>query len=1136
MAIRVALRHTTRYRYDRPVILSPHVVRLRPAPHCRTPIEAYSLNISPSGSFINWQQDPFGNYLARLVFPEPSRELCVDVELIANLTTINPFDFFLEESAETYPFTYDADLQRDLYTYLQPCPTGPQFQALLARIRHDYLSSRRRVIDVLVDINQLLQQRLRYDIRMEPGVFSPEETLEQGHGSCRDFAWLLVNLLRSIGFGARFASGYSIQLRADQKPLEGPSGVSVDCTDLHAWAEAYLPGAGWVGLDATSGLFCGEGHIPLACTPEPTQAAPVTGSYAFTKTDENDKVHEQFDFTMHVERIEDRPRPTKSYTDEQWSAILASGQRVDRALRDSDVRLTMGGEPTFVSIDDMEGAEWNTLALGDTKEKLADEMIRRLRLQFASGGVLHHGQGKWYPGEPLPRWAYSCYFRLDGEAIWQKDQWISDGTSAGVGPEQALKFVEELSLRLAVDASHILPAFEDTFYYLWRERRLPTNVDPFESHLENELERTRLRRIFMQGLKQVVGYALPLRAKDAPGGKWVWESGRWFLRDERMYLLPGDSPMGYRLPLDSLPWAEAGDIEPFIEIDPYAPRPALPAYRILMQSNPYQDTSKPAADSDLRQSNPMPTTGRPTDSGEPTFPERPPARGTSVRRLGREALCVEPRQGVLHVFMPPVEALEPYLHLVTQIEQTAELLKIPVRIEGYPPPSDPRIQRIQVTPDPGVLEVNIHPANSWDQLVSNTTILYEQARQIRLGTDKFMVDGRHTGTGGGNHLVLGGATVQDSPFLRRPDLLRSLIAFFNNHPALSYLFSGQFVGPTSQAPRIDEARQDSLYELEIAFQTLDTNAGQSPPWLVDRLFRNLLIDVTGNTHRTEFCIDKLFSPDTIQGRQGLLELRGFEMPPDARMSLAQQLLVRALMARFWQRPYRRPLQRWGTAIHDRFGLPYFVWEDIADVVAELGEDNYGLEVEWFRPHWEFRFSRFGSVSKSGLEVEIRQAIEPWHVLGEEPGAGSTARYVDSSVERIQVLVNGLVDSRHVLLVNGNSVPLHPTGRSGEFVAGVRYKAWKPPSSLHPTLDVDAPLVFDIFDTWAQRAMGGCTYHVAHPGGLAYATYPKNGLEAESRRASRFQPFGHTPGKQMPVHTTRSLELPYTLDLRLCESK
>ncbi len=996
MAIRVALRHKTHYRYDRPVNLSPHLVRLRPAPHCRTPIEAYSINITPPGAFLNWQQDPFGNYLARLVFPEPSTEFGVDVELVANLTTINPFDFFLEEEGEHYPFEYDAALKRDLYSYLQACSTGPLFHELRERIKRDYLITSRRTVDVLVDINQLLQSSLRYDIRMEPGVFAPEELLERGHGSCRDFAWLLANLLRSLGLAARFVSGYSIQLSADQKPLDGPAGVSEDCTDLHAWAEVYLPGAGWVGMDATSGLMCGEGHIPLACTPEPTQAAPVTGSYNFSKIQEDDEIHEDFAFIMKVDRIEDRPRPTKSYTDKQWLAIQECGQKVERILVGNNVRLTMGGEPTFVSVDDQEGDEWNTKALGTAKERLADELLRRLKLQFTNGGFLHHGQGKWYPGEPLPRWAYSCYFRLDGERIWQNDASISDGRDIGADPELASRFIDALTTRLALTSANPLPAFEDTLYYLWRERRLPTNVDPFDSKLEDELERKRLRQVFTQGLKHIVGYALPLRSVHYSDGSWHWETGRWFLRDERLYLLPGDSAMGYRLPLDSLPWRDAASIDPLSELDPFAVRPALPAFRLLMQPNPF--SAEPAATPHFPGKGPASTKVREgtSTSDEQSAHARAEGQQGLARDVVRSALCVEPRRGVLHIFMPPIERLEPYLHLVAQIEQTAAQLNVPVRIEGYGPPSDPRIQRIQVTPDPGVLEVNIHPAHSWDQLVTTTTTLYEQARLTRLGTDKFLVDGRHTGTGGGNHIVLGGATPADSPFIRRPDLLRSFVAFFNNHPALSYLFSGLFVGPTSQAPRIDEARQDSLYELEIAFRALDAHPGTCPPWLVDRLFRNLLIDLTGNTHRTEFCIDKLYSPDSIQGRQGLLEMRAFEMPPDARMSLAQQLLVRALLANFWQRPYRRNLQRWSTAIHDRSSLPHFVWQDIEDVVAELSEGGFDIDVEWFRPHWEFRFPRFGSINTRGIELEIRQAIEAWHVLGEEGSPGGTARYVDSS--------------------------------------------------------------------------------------------------------------------------------------------
>jgi len=1106
MAIRVALRHHTRYLYDRTVTLSPQVVRLRPAAHCRTEIEAFSLAVEPDPHFTNWQQDPFGNYLARLVFPEEVKEFTVTVDLVANLVTINPFDFFLEPHAERYPFEYDLAQRNDLQIFLKPAETGPAFVNLIQFVRDSYAKAERRMVDVLVDINTHLQRTIRYDIRMEPGVFSPEETLERGHGSCRDFAWLLVNILRTLGIAARFVSGYSIQLTADQKPLEGPAGVTLDCTDLHAWAEAYLPGAGWIGLDATSGLLCGEGHIPLACTAEPSAAAPISGGFEFEPRHDDDKVACDFSFTMEVARIEDRPRPTKSYADSQWNEILACGDIVDRSLKANDVRLTLGGEPTFVAVDDMDADEWNTLALGPTKAKFADELIRRLRERFAPQGLLVHGQGKWYPGEPLPRWAYSLYFRKDGKPVWADATLLSDGRDVGHDAATAERFISRLIEMLEVPRDCALPAYEDTFYYLWRERQLPVNVDPFESKIDDEIERVRLRRVFTQGLASTVGFALPLRAVTRHGGTYSWEAGRWHLRDERLYLIPGDSPMGYRLPLESLPWSTTDEREQVAVPDPFEQFRAL---------SPHAGASVPKHQSQV---------ASPDNAA--------PARGGSAGDIIRSALCVEPRGGILHVFLPPLEQLNAYLDLVAKLETVARELALPIRIEGYPPPYHPMLERLSVTPDPGVIEVNIHPSATWTECVRRTVGLYEDARLTRLGTDKFLLDGRHTGTGGGNHVVLGGPTAPDSPILRRPDVLVSLLAFFNNHPALSYIFSGLFVGPTSQAPRIDEARNDSLYELDIARRTLEMSGANPPPWLVDRVLRHLLVDLTGNTHRAEFCIDKLYSPDSPTGRLGLLELRSFEMPPDARMSCAQQLLIRAMVAHFWERPYQQRLVRWGTTLHDRFALPHFLWEDLTDALLEISTLGISIKPEWFLPHWEFRFPRLGQVvTAGGVRVELRQALEPWHVLGEEQAQGGTARYVDSSVERIQLLVDGLTDSRHILAIAGRGVPLTSTGRSGQFVVGVRYKAWKPPSSLHPTLGVNAPLIVDVYDSWNQRAIGGCTYHVAHPGGLAHAKLPTNGLEAESRRMARFLPFGHMSGQYAVQFATPSREYPLTMDLR-----
>jgi uncharacterized protein (DUF2126 family)/transglutaminase-like putative cysteine protease len=1122
MAIHIALSHSTRYRYDRRVALSPHLIRLRPAPHCRTPVLSYALQITPADHFLNWQQDPHGNYLARVVFPTTATELTIDVDLVAEMSVYNPFDFFLEPAAEQAPFEYEPWLRKDLAPYLEVAPPGPGLARFLATLDR----RPRRTIDFLVELNQRLAHEIRYIIRLEPGVQSAEDTLSFRSGSCRDSGWLLVQILRHLGLAARFVSGYLIQLTADVKSLDGPSGAAADFTDLHAWAEVYLPGAGWVGLDPTSGLLAGEGHLPVAATPDPFSAAPVTGAV--------DECEVAFEHHMAVRRIYESPRVTKPYTDEQWTAIDTLGHQLDTEIATADIRLTMGGEPTFVSIDNMDGAEWNVAALGPEKRARAGELVRRLKQRFAPGALLHFGQGKWYPGESLPRWALGCWWRRDGVPIWADPGLIADDAADyRYGADEAHLFITTLARLLGVDPGFATPAYEDAWYYLWKERRLPTNVDPLASELKDPEERARLARVFEQGLDTVVGYALPLR----PGRSARWESGRWFLRAEHMFLIPGDSPIGYRLPLDSLPWVAPAQYPYLYEVDPFAVREPLPAgdARLQMPGVVTDAAMAVAGATGERRAIGLPGLAGAGRGGEglggdaPGLSAWPPAVGVSDPGVVRTALCVEPRQGRLHVFMPPLRETADYLDLVAAVERTAAALVMPVVVEGTPPPHDPRLNHISVTPDPGVIEVNLHPAERWGELVDHTTTLYEEARQSRLGTQKFMLDGRHTGTGGGNHIVIGGPTPADSPLLRRPDLLRSLVAYWSNHPSLSYLFSGLFIGPTSQHPRVDEARNDSLHELEIALTQLPTGEG-APPWLTDRVLRNVLIDVTGNTHRAEFCIDKLYTPDGTPGRRGLLELRAFEMPPHAQMSLTQQLLLRALVAAFWRSPYEQPLVRWGTELHDRFMLPHFVGQDFDDVIVDLQRRGYPFEAGWFAPHLEFRFPRYGSVAARGVDLELRQALEPWHVMGEEPGAGGTARFVDSSVERLQVKVHGLIDSRHVVTCNGRRVPLQPTGTRGEFVAGVRYRAWQPASALHPTIPVHTPLVFDLVDRWNERAIAGCVYHVAHPGGRSFDTFPVNAYEAESRRLARFA-LGHTPGTERPAAEERDPDFPFTLDLR-----
>ena len=1094
MSITVGLNHVTHYTYDRPVSLGPHVLRLRPAPHSRTPITAYSLNIRPENHFINWQQDPFGNYLARLVFPEQTTEFYIEVDLVVDMTVINPFDFFVEESAEQYPFAYSRQEQKELLPYFEIKENGPLLTAWLAEIPREP----QHINDFLVMLNRSLWEKLNYSIRMEPGVQHCDETLGKGIGSCRDFAWVLVQAARHLGLAARFVSGYLVQLTADEKSLDGPSGPEADFTDLHAWAEIYVPGAGWIGLDPTSGLFAAEGHIPLACTPDPASAAPVTGAL--------DPCEVTFHYSNHVARLHEDPRVTLPYSDAQWEAIMALGAQIDADLEQHDVRLTMGGEPTFVSIDDMESPEWNSAADGPHKRQLAGDLVRRLQERFGPNGMLYYGQGKWYPGEELPRWQLAAYWRSDGVPMWRHKELLARiDVDYGLGVPEAERFTQRLAQWLQVGPNCVMPAYEDLFYMLWTESRIPVNLDPREVDLSDSNERKRLAQLLDQGLGEPIGFVLPLSWDFAKQG---WHSMRWPLRRDRLILMPGDSAVGLRLPLESLPWLAEEERKPQVEQDPLEfdreEAPVLGDYYAEFEeinNNQWATELLPSG-----------------YNGQLSMEDA--ADGLSVegeeaviwKDVPHTALCVESRGGKLYLFMPPISFLDQYLHLVAAIEKTAAELEMPVIIEGYEPPSDWRLQKIAVTPDPGVIEVNIHPAHSWEEMVQTTTDLYEDARQTRLGTEKFMLDGQHTGTGGGNHVTLGGITPADSPFLRRPDLLRSFVTFWQHHPGLSYLFSGKFIGPTSQAPRVDEGRVDRLYELEIAFDQIpDPSANLDvPPWLVDRIMRNQLVDLTGNTHRAEFCIDKLYSPDRASGRLGLVEFRAFEMPPHARMSLTQMLLVRSLCALFWQRPYSHKLVRWGTELYDRFLLPHYVMADLYEVVETLQRFGYPFEASWLDPFYEFRFPRAGTVTVRDIELELRTAIEPWHVLGEEATNMGTARFVDSSVERLQVRVRGLNDARYVVTCNGYQLPLRHTGTVGEYVAGVRYQAWNPPSALHPTVGIHAPLVFDIVDTWHSRSVGGCTYHVVHPGGRNYDVFPVNANVAESRRISRFWEFGHTP--------------------------
>ncbi|MGV9413712.1 transglutaminase family protein [Nocardia sp. NPDC003693] len=1335
MGIRVSLEHRTTYTFERPVRIHPHVVRLRPAPHTRTSIEAYSMRVDPAAHWVNWQQDAFGNFLARLVFHEPARELSVVVGLVAEMDAINPFDFFVEEYAEHFPFRYPPELAADLEAYLRPVdeaePGSGPGELVREWVRANPPRDRPRTIEFLIAINHALREDVGYTIRLEPGVQTPDHTLRSALGSCRDSAWLLVSVLREYGLAARFVSGYLIQLAQDLPSLDGPSGPLADFTDLHAWTEVYLPGAGWVGLDPTSGLFAGEGHIPLAATPHPVSSAPITGA--------TDPVRATLEFSNTVHRVHEDPRVTLPYSDIQWNRIAATGAAVDARVRDAGIGLTVGGEPTFVSIDDQTGPEWTTDADGPHKRERAADLARRLRRIYAPTGLVQYRQGKWYPGEPLPRWDIALLWRADGKPLWHYpdlliDPWLppdappesaptdstdvpgspaaadsgtapdepdsgagpnssatpgdtaaqdsdsfspdirpepetagavaanahgephpaanpasgsavpapkwaidsdgaqhtsdrglavavgkdadaedavedrapnatgsdgalrtsnsadaqrvsdlgrlngahgttlgagvaaADGHSAAGGPTVArsgpgvdadgatdrqrtdagtwaavapvaavggngspatgrtagTRAVDDEQLvahgsggvaravlahivdGLGLPESQIRPAFEDPLARMGAKARVPWG-DPVAGaeDLAPERDSAAARAELLARLDETAGaaaaYVLPLHRRADGGG---WASADWRLRRGRIVLTEGDSPAGLRLPLGSVSWDPPPET---VENDPVAPPPTRPL------------------------------------SGEPDAAVVP-AHDAPIT-----ALVVEVRHGRMFVFLPPVTELDAYFDLVCRVEEAVATVGEPVVLEGYPPPVDARLHTLSITPDPGVIEVNVQPAESFAEQAELLDTLYEQARLARLGTEKFDVDGTHGGTGGGNHITLGGWTPARSPLLRRPDLLVSLLTYWQRHPALSYLFSGRFIGPTSQAPRVDESRPDSLYELEIAFAEIarlhpagasDSGDALSAPWVVDRALRHLLTDLTGNTHRAEFCIDKLYSPDSARGRLGLVELRGFEMPPHFRMAMVQSLLVRALVLRCWERPYTAPLLRHGVNLHGRYLLPHFLAADIGEVVADLRAHGIDFDMSWLDPFFEFRFPRIGTVVLGGMEVELRGAIEPWNTLGEQTTAAGTARYVDSSVERLQVLLTGADRGRYLLTCNGFPVPLVPAGKADTQVAGVRYRAWQPPNALHPTITVDAPLVFDIVDTESGLSRGGCTYHVSHPGGMFYPGPPVNALAAQSRRNRRFEPTGHTPGPvdiadlraKMAVQAT-DIGAPGILDLR-----
>ncbi len=843
---------------------------------------------------------------------------------------------------------------------------------------------------------------------------------------------------------------------------------------------------GWIGFDGTSGLLCGEGHIPLASTATPSAAAPLDGTSDVGAT--------EVVFSTTIARLGHEARPTAPYTEAIWTELLAAGDRADAVLTGAGLDVWIGGEPTFTARDDQAKDEWQGGANGPDKWARGRTLAAALRDRLAPGGVVLHRMGKQYPGESLPRWALDVIGRRDAPALWPARELADDGSIGA-----AHRFGVQLCAALGI-AAELHPAYEDPWEVLRTEAELPVDIDPRKAGLDDPEERRRLAGILDRGVGSVVGWVLPL----APGHQG-WRTDRWKFRRGQLFLLPGDSTIGLRLPLGSLGpgaapplWGDAPDL-------PDPRREPDDAAEVVAQAGIAVDGAPAAA--------PAVTADRSAATSSPEL---------------RTAVTIQPRDGQLWLFVPPLATFDEFCALVAAIDTARQATGHAVYLEGYTAPPSPHRARFAVTPDPGVLEVNLPPQTSCRDTATLHATVFEVALGSGLTAERYLLDGRLAGSGGGNHITIGGPTPEASPWLRRPELLASLVTFVQHHPSLSYLFTGLFVGPTSQAPRVDEARHDALYELELALPRLY----ESPPaWQVDGLLRNLLVDVAGSTHRAEISIDKLFDPQTPYGRQGLVELRAFEMPPHPRMAAAQAVLVRAMIAAFTAAPYRQPLVRWGSELHDKFLLPHWMWRDFEDVLAHLAAHGVALPALGYRPFLELRCPLIGELDVRGAIIEVRNAIEPWNVLGEEATQTGTARYVDSSMERLEIRTIGLDEERFVVAVNGVGLPLRRAQGRDVRVGGVRFRAWCPPHALHPHLGIHHPVRIDIVDTWAHRGVAGGAYHVWHPEGRAFDAAPLTRVEAAARRARRFTIEGPTPRPLRARPAAPHPEQPYTLDLR-----